>query len=60
GKIIEGNAESAAEREEHLSLLARWFYSKPRAGEILFRDADWPYRKILRACARVLAAGETA
>jgi len=47
----------AAEREEHLSLLARWFYSKPRAGEILFRDADWPYRKILRACARVLATG---
>ncbi|HEV2314979.1 MAG TPA: hypothetical protein VGR94_06715 [Candidatus Acidoferrales bacterium] len=43
------------EREEHLSLVARWFYSKPRAGEILFRDADWPYRKILRACARVLA-----
>ncbi|HVB08563.1 MAG TPA: hypothetical protein VNF00_06405, partial [Candidatus Acidoferrales bacterium] len=47
----------SAEREEHLSLLARWFYSKPRAGEILFRDTDWPYRKILRACARVLAAG---
>ncbi|MHB8754580.1 MAG: hypothetical protein ACYC92_06425 [Candidatus Acidiferrales bacterium] len=47
----------AAEREEHLSLLARWFYSKPRAGEILFRDTDWPYRKILRACARVLASG---
>src|SRR5487761_131216 len=45
-----------AEREEHLSLLARWFYSKPRSGEILFRDTDWPYRKILRACARVLAA----
>jgi len=43
------------EREEHLSLVARWFYSKPRAGEILFRDTDWPYRKILRACARVLA-----
>lgn len=48
----------AAEREEHLSLLARWFYSKPRAGEILFRDTDWPYRKILRACARVLAAAD--
>jgi len=59
-KIAERDAESATEREEHLSLLARWFYSKPRAGEILFRDADWPYRKILRACARVLAAGESA
>ncbi|HEV2289096.1 MAG TPA: hypothetical protein VGR81_09100 [Candidatus Acidoferrales bacterium] len=60
GKIAERNAESATEREEHLSLLARWFYSKPRAGEILFRDAEWPYRKILRACARVLAAEESA
>ena len=46
----------SAQREEHLSILARWFYSKPRAGEILFRGADWPYRRILRACARVLAA----
>jgi excinuclease ABC subunit C len=48
--------DSSALRGEHLSILARWFYSKPRAGEILFRDADWPYRRILRACARVLAA----
>lgn len=48
-----------ARREEHLSILARWFYSKPRAGEILFRDSDWPYRRILRACARVLAAQES-
>jgi excinuclease ABC subunit C len=49
----------SAQREEHLSLLARWFYSKPRVGEILFCDADWPYRRILRACARVLAAEES-
>jgi excinuclease ABC subunit C len=48
--------DAAAQREEHLSILARWFYSKPRAGEILFRGADWPYRRILRACARVMAA----
>jgi excinuclease ABC subunit C len=39
---------------EHLSLVSRWFYSKPRDGEILFRDGDWPYRRILRACARLL------
>ena len=52
--------EDAAEREEHLALLARWYYSKPRAGEILFREGDWPYRRILRACARVLAAGNPA
>jgi excinuclease ABC subunit C len=51
--------DASSQREEHLSLLARWFYSKPRAGEILFRDSDWPYRRILRACARVLAAQET-
>lgn len=47
--------DSCSLREEHLSILARWFYSKPRAGEILFREGDWPYRRILRACARVLA-----
>ena len=39
---------------EHLSLVSRWFYSKPRDGEILFRTGDWPYRRILRACARLL------
>lgn len=43
------------ELSEHLSLLARWFYSNPREGEILFRENDWPYRRILRACGRVLA-----
>ena len=39
---------------EHLSLVSRWFYSKPRDGEILFRTGDWPYRRILRVCARLL------
>jgi len=43
------------ELSEHLSLIARWFYSKPREGEILFREDDWPYRRILRACGRLLA-----
>jgi len=45
------------ELAEHLSLVARWFYSKPREGEILFRDGEWPYRRILRACGRLLAPG---
>lgn len=45
---------AAPELQEHLALLARWFYSKPREGEIFFREADWPYRRILRACARLL------
>ncbi len=43
------------EMQDHLSLLARWFYSKPRQGEIFFRGTDWPYRRLLRACARILA-----
>ena len=40
---------------EHLWLVARWFYSNPREGEIFFREKDWPYRRILRACSRLLA-----
>jgi len=48
----------AAPREElgeHLALISRWFYSNPRDGEIFFREKDWPYRKILRACSRLLS-----
>jgi excinuclease ABC subunit C len=52
--------DETTEREEHLAILARWYYSNPRDGEILFREGDWPYRRILRACARVLAAGNPA
>jgi excinuclease ABC subunit C len=51
-----GLREAPAELSEHLCLIARWFYSNPRAGEIFFREADWPYRRILRACGRLLAA----
>ena len=40
---------------ENLWLVARWFYGKPRDGEIVFRERDWPYRRILRACSRLLA-----
>jgi excinuclease ABC subunit C len=39
---------------EHLALLSRWYYSNPREGEIFLREKDWPYRKILRACSRLL------
>jgi len=28
---------------EHLWLVARWYYSNPREGEIFFRDKDWPF-----------------
>jgi excinuclease ABC subunit C len=40
---------------EDLWLVARWYYSNPREGEIFFREKDWPYRRILRACSRLLA-----
>jgi excinuclease UvrABC nuclease subunit len=40
---------------EHLWLLARWYYSNPREGEIFFREKDWPYRRIMRGCSRLLA-----
>jgi excinuclease ABC subunit C len=54
-----GLRHAPPELTEHLTLVARWFYSKPRDGEILFRDGDWPYRRILRACSRLLAPPET-
>jgi len=50
-----GLRAASPELAEHLSLVARWFYSKPREGEILFREDEWPYRRILRACGRLLA-----
>jgi excinuclease ABC subunit C len=46
---------SREELGEHLALISRWFYSNPREGEIFFREKDWPYRKILRACSRLLS-----
>jgi excinuclease UvrABC nuclease subunit len=48
-------AVNKTELSEHLWLVARWYYSNPREGEILFREKDWPYRRILRACSRLLA-----
>ena len=47
--------DAPPELSEHLGLVARWFYSSPRDGEVFFREADWPYRRILRACGRLLA-----
>ena len=47
-------AAAREELSEHLALISRWFYSNPRDGEIFFREKDWPYRKILRACSRLL------
>jgi hypothetical protein len=66
--------QDCRELEDQLGLLARWFYGKPRVGEIFFREgaartslsdtqdsarsrrnSEWPYRRILRACSRILA-----
>jgi hypothetical protein len=50
-------AAQSAELEDHLALLARWFYARPRCGEIFFPEAGprgWPYRRLLRACSRIL------
>jgi excinuclease ABC subunit C len=57
---LETPAEAPAKEDlgEHLWLISRWFYSNPREGEILFREKDWPYRRILRACSRLLAPPE--
>jgi excinuclease ABC subunit C len=76
--------QSFREKEDQLSLLARWFYGKPRVGEIFFREptirssatgtqdsvsiptpsgraprnSEWPYRRVLRACSRLLTPPE--
>lgn len=45
------------EKEEHMALLARWYFSSFRRGEIVL-FSDWsrpPYRKILHACSRMLS-----
>jgi len=62
GAAAQLNANSApvttpgkAPLSEHLWLLARWFYSNPREGEIFFREKDWPYRRLMRGCSRLLA-----
>lgn len=47
-----------AERQEHLALLAKWFYSSWRDGEWLAMD-NWPevpYRKLVHAIHRVARA----
>ena len=58
----EAPSEPASKNElsEHLWLLARWYYGNEREGEIFFREeagrpSGWPYRRILRACSRLLA-----
>ena len=59
-KSLENSASVGTPRKdtlsEHLWLVARWYYSSPREGEIFFLEKDWPYRRIMRGCSRLLAA----
>ena len=51
---------TVTERQEHLALLARWFYSSWRDGEWLpfERLEALPYRKLVNAIRRVASGGE--
>jgi hypothetical protein len=53
---VEPSKPGIAERQEHLALLARWFYSSWRDGEwIAFENlAGAPYRKLVNAVHRVV------
>src|SRR5580700_2472737 len=53
--VVSSLTAARDELGEHLALISRWYYSNPRDGEIFFREKDWPYRKILRACSRLLS-----
>ena len=52
---MEWKTGSTRRRQEHLAILARWYYSSWRDGEWLAfeRPADLPYRKLVRAISRV-------
>lgn len=51
----EGETRSRVSRQEHLALLARWYYSSWRDGEWLSFDEPTkvPYRKLVKAISRV-------
>jgi hypothetical protein len=52
---------AAAERQEQIAILARWFYSSRRDGEFLRweRFEDPPYRRLAAAVSRVASHGVT-
>lgn len=55
---IQPRAGGIQERQEHVALLARWFYSSSRDGQwVPFRNLDeLPYRRLVRAISKVTAA----
>jgi excinuclease UvrABC nuclease subunit len=59
---LPGGSSSLGLMADHLSLLARWYYAKPRSGEIFYADparGGWPLRRIVRACSRLLTNAGT-
>ena len=58
---LAGEASRPAQRPippwEHLSLLARWYYSSFRQGELVMLNADQaiPHSRLIRICRKVLA-----
>lgn len=56
---LDAPRRSMRERQEHLALLARWFYSSWRDGEWLPFESfyDVPYRKLVNAISRVAQSG---
>ena len=52
---LEQGTQSMRERQEHLAILARWYYSSWRDGEWLAFDSleNLPYRKLVHAISRV-------
>jgi hypothetical protein len=56
---IEWKALGSRERQEHLALLARWYYSSWREGEWLAFESveDVPFRKLVRIISRVAQLG---
>jgi hypothetical protein len=58
---LEAPKLSSRRRQEHLALLARWYYSSWRDGEwVGFEDLkSVPYRKLVNAIHRVAVSGRT-
>jgi excinuclease ABC subunit C len=57
--VVDAPKRAMRERQEHLALLARWFYSSWRDGEWLHFESfeDVPYRKLVNAISRVAQGG---
>jgi len=54
---LAGDSSPAVPPWEHLSLLARWFYSSFREGELVMLNAEQtiPHTRLIRLCRKILA-----